>query len=625
MFLAVVVPPAVALVWLGLRLLEQDRALAAQRALERRDAAMQAVAYSLEQSLSEAQRWFVADTLPAGVVRFTLTSHGVRADPRERLAWVPAAPELLAAATREFIEPEQAEYRGDAVQALSTYETLAGSTSPAVRAGALLRVARVYRRDGAWDRSLVAYRKLTRLDAVAIDGMPADLVARRAIGLVLEDAGRFEELSREAAGLERDLLAGRWALDRAAWVLTVEQLARWLARDVAVPADSRLFSAAGEWLWQQRSQSGSNVAGAATRRLVNLEGAPVSFIVQTAESGSAAALAITPPVVESWLRTADSGGAFALMDDSGAIVAGDASGSATVRKTSTDTGLPWTIAVRADAFNGPDGELAGRRRLLALGLAAIVLLLAGGSAILWRVVQQQLAVAKLRTTFVSAVSHEFRTPLASLRHVTELLTESDAVPPHERRAFYEVLARNTDRLQRLVESLLDFSRMEEGRKPYELQLVRAGALARQVVADFVRDGRTRDAAIDVRVDEPADVDIQVDPVAAGQAIWNVLDNAVKYSPGQPVIQVTVAPHTDGIAIGVRDQGLGIPSTEQQQVFGKFVRGEQATALGIKGTGLGLSIVSHIMQAHGGTVEVESREGAGSAFVLIFPLAPVSPA
>jgi signal transduction histidine kinase len=240
-------------------------------------------------------------------------------------------------------------------------------------------------------------------------------------------------------------------------------------------------------------------------------------------------------------------------------------------------------------------------------------------------VQQQLAVAKLRTTFVSAVSHEFRTPLASLRHVTELLTESDAVPPHERRAFYEVLARNTDRLQRLVESLLDFSRMEEGRKPYELQLVRAGALARQVVADFVRDGRTRDAAIDVRVDEPADVDIQVDPVAAGQAIWNVLDNAVKYSPGQPVIQVTVAPHTDGIAIGVRDQGLGIPSTEQQQVFGKFVRGEQATALGIKGTGLGLSIVSHIMQAHGGTVEVESREGAGSAFVLIFPLAPVSPA
>jgi signal transduction histidine kinase len=218
------------------------------------------------------------------------------------------------------------------------------------------------------------------------------------------------------------------------------------------------------------------------------------------------------------------------------------------------------------------------------------------------------------------VSHEFRTPLASLRHVTELLTESDAVPPLERRAFYDVLARNTDRLQRLVESLLDFSRMEEGRRPYQLQHVRAGTLARQVVADFVRDGRTRDATIDVRVEEPADVEIKVDPVAVGQALWNVLENAVKYSPGQPVIQVTVGPHAEGVAIGVRDQGLGIPRTEQHQIFGRFVRGEQATRLGIKGTGLGLSIVSHVMQAHGGVVEVESREGIGSSFILIFPMA-----
>jgi two-component system phosphate regulon sensor histidine kinase PhoR len=100
----------------------------------------------------------------------------------------------------------------------------------------------------------------------------------------------------------------------------------------------------------------------------------------------------------------------------------------------------------------------------------------------------------------------------------------------------------------------------------------------------------------------------------------VLDKAVKYSPGQPVIQVTVAPHADGIAIGVRDQGLGIPRAEQRQIFGKFVRGGQATRLGIKGTGLGLSIVLHIMQAHGGAVEVESREGGGSSFVLIFPMA-----
>jgi signal transduction histidine kinase len=620
MFLAVVVPPAVTLVWLGLRLLEQDRSLAAQRALERRDAALQAVAYSLEQSLSDAQRWFVADTLPNGVVRFTLTSHGLRADPPERLAWLPAAPALVPASTREFIDAERAEFRGDSVQALSTYERLAASASDPIRAGALLRVARVYRRERSWDRALGAYRKLALIDDVAIDGMPADLVARRAIGFVLEDAGRSEDLSREAAGLERDLVASRWTLDRAAWALTVEQLAHWTGHDVAMTHDARLFSAAGEWLWDTWPWSDANAAAVATRRVGNVEGVPVSFIVRPTDSGTVVALAILPRVVGSWLQTTVSAGTFVLMDDSGAVVAGAPIDSATVRKTPVDTGLPWTIALPADAFNGLDGELSGRRRLLAVGLAAIVLLLAGGSAILWRVVQQQLAVAKLRTSFVSAVSHEFRTPLASLRHVTELLTESDAMAPHERRSFYDVLARNTDRLQRLVESLLDFSRMEEGRKPYDIREVRAGALARQVVAEFMRDGRTRGAAINVQVDETADVEIQVDPVAVGQAIWNVLDNAVKYSPGQPVIQVNVAPHSDGIAIGVRDQGLGIPRAEQRQIFGKFVRGEQATRLGIKGTGLGLSIVSHVMQAHGGAVEVESGEGDGSSFVLIFPTA-----
>jgi tetratricopeptide (TPR) repeat protein len=223
MFLAVVVPPAVTLVWLGLRLLEQDRALAAQRALERREAALQAVAYSLGQSVSEAQRWFVADTLPNGVARFTLTSHGVRAHPPERLAWMPATPSLVPAATREFIEAEQAEYSGDSSRALSMYERHAASAPKPLRAGVLLRVARVYRREGDWDRALGAYQKLALIDDVAIDGMPADLVARRAIGFVLADAGRTEELSREAVSLEHDLLAGRWTLDRAAWALMVEQ------------------------------------------------------------------------------------------------------------------------------------------------------------------------------------------------------------------------------------------------------------------------------------------------------------------------------------------------------------------------------------------------------------------
>jgi two-component system, OmpR family, sensor histidine kinase SenX3 len=95
---------------------------------------------------------------------------------------------------------------------------------------------------------------------------------------------------------------------------------------------------------------------------------------------------------------------------------------------------------------------------------------------------------------------------------------------------------------------------------------------------------------------------------------------VKYSPGRGRIRVSVEPHRAGIAIAVSDQGLGIPRAEQQTIFGRFVRGEQANKLGIKGTGLGLAMVSHIARAHGGSVEVESAEGAGSTFRLVLPKA-----
>ena len=120
------------------------------------------------------------------------------------------------------------------------------------------------------------------------------------------------------------------------------------------------------------------------------------------------------------------------------------------------------------------------------------MLLVAGSFVLWRVIQRELAVARLQTDFVAAVSHEFRTPLASLRHVTELLEENDDLPPERRRAFYEVLGRNTERLHRLVESLLDFARMEDGRKPYDLQPHRRRRRSTtDVVAEFRQDSRAR--------------------------------------------------------------------------------------------------------------------------------------
>jgi signal transduction histidine kinase len=263
-------------------------------------------------------------------------------------------------------------------------------------------------------------------------------------------------------------------------------------------------------------------------------------------------------------------------------------------------------------------EFAGRRRLLALGLAAIVLLLAGGGYLLWRVVQRELAIARLQTEFVSAVSHEFRTPLTSLLHVTELLEEDDDLPRERRRSFYGALGRNTQRLHRLVESLLDFARMEGGRKPYHLQPVDAGELAARVVADFRKEVEPRGFTIDLDVESQAVLLLRADADSLTNALWNLLDNAVKYSPQCQAVHVSVHRRPEGVAISVRDGGLGIPRHERKEIFRRFVRGEKASRLGIKGTGLGLAMVCHIVQAHGGAIELESEEGTGSTFRLVLP-------
>jgi two-component system phosphate regulon sensor histidine kinase PhoR len=119
------------------------------------------------------------------------------------------------------------------------------------------------------------------------------------------------------------------------------------------------------------------------------------------------------------------------------------------------------------------------------------------------------------------------------------------------------------------------------------------------------------------VDESAPP-LRADAAALTRALWNLLDNAIKYSEQEREVWVSVDGSPDGVAIAVRDHGLGIPHRERKEIFRKFIRGEKAKQLGIKGTGLGLAMVSHIVEAHGGTIELESEEGRGSTFRLVLP-------
>lgn len=613
LLLAVALPPAAMLVWLGWQLLMQDRALLAQRAFERRQAATDAAVHSLQLAIADAERHLVDDPVPAGMVRFYVSPAGIRAQPADRVAWLPA-PDAVAVENSRFAGAEMLEFGSDAERAVAAYLDMAHSADPSVRAGALLRIARIRRRQAQWDAALQAYRDLAGLDTVLIEGTPASLLARRAICDVLAEAVRTSELRNQAAALEGDLLRGRWAVDRAAWELALADLERWTGRKPIVSAEREAFSGVAEAIWLERPAGNARIVPAAT--------GPITLLARGYQK-TGVVLAVAATAVRVWADRAavdSAGGRVSLVGPAGETLIGTepAAAQPVVRVSASDSGLPWSIALHTAGVSPADPELANRRRLLSAGLAAILLLLAGGSYFLWRVVQRELAVARLQGEFVSAVSHEFRTPLTSLRHVTELLQERDDLPPDRRAAFYEALGRNTERLHRLVESLLDFGRMESGRKPYDLRPIDAGALVTRIVADFHREVSPRGVSVDLDVRVPSDTHVQVDASAFSNALWNLLDNAVKYSLHHPVIHVSVDPHPRGIAIAVRDEGLGIPAHEQKEIFGRFVRGTKAAELGIKGTGLGLAMVSHIVRAHGGAIELTSEEHAGSTFTMVIP-------
>jgi signal transduction histidine kinase len=159
--------------------------------------------------------------------------------------------------------------------------------------------------------------------------------------------------------------------------------------------------------------------------------------------------------------------------------------------------------------------------------------------------------------------------------------------------------------------------MESGRRPYAFQPVDASALTVGVVADFQKEVAPRGFTIDLE-ERTGDARVRADATSLTNALWNLLDNAVKYSPEASQVRVGVERRNGYVEISVRDQGLGIPANERPAIFDKFHRGEQARALGINGTGIGLAMVHEIVRAHHGHINVDSEPGRGSTFTIVLP-------
>jgi signal transduction histidine kinase len=232
-----------------------------------------------------------------------------------------------------------------------------------------------------------------------------------------------------------------------------------------------------------------------------------------------------------------------------------------------------------------------------------------------RAVLRELKVARLQSEFVAAVSHEFRTPLTTVRQLSEMLVRGRFSGEERRQQFCETLLRESDRLHKLVEGLLDFSRFETGDSAYRFETIEPGAFVRGIVADFEQRIMPQGFRIELAVPD-GEMHVRADRESLRCAIENLLDNAVKYSGDCRTIWVELQCDSGHVSITIRDHGLGIPAREQREIFEKFVRGTESKALRIKGTGIGLAMVRAIVKAHGGEILLKSEPGQGSRFTMV---------
>jgi len=272
-------------------------------------------------------------------------------------------------------------------------------------------------------------------------------------------------------------------------------------------------------------------------------------------------------------------------------------------------------------LQGTSVEAIGQRWAMQsfLILGALSLLMIGGLTLAYRSVSKEVALAHLKSDFVSNVSHELRTPLALIRLYAETLELGRITTPEKKEEYYRIIRKESERLTSLINNILDFSRIEAGHKEYDFRETDVAELVSSTLDAYRYQIEQQGFAFEQSID-PTIPAVRVDREAIARALVNLVNNALKYSANEKFLGVKLYRANDLLKLEVVDRGIGITRREQSKIFEKFYRTGDPLVHNTKGSGLGLSLVRHITRAHGGEVEVESTPGKGSKFILSLPLA-----
>jgi len=266
-----------------------------------------------------------------------------------------------------------------------------------------------------------------------------------------------------------------------------------------------------------------------------------------------------------------------------------------------------------------EAVVRARSKLNLIHIGILDVLLISAVWLVYRTLKKEMELMRLKGDFVSNVSHELRTPLSLIRMFTETLSLKRVQTEEKKEEYYEIILQETERLTRLINNILNFSRMEAGKKQYQFEPTALNEAVTGVMKTYTSHLEHEGFSISVQLADnlPA---IHADREAIAEALINILDNTVKYSTIDKYVRIKTGQTDSMLYAEVEDHVIGIDKQHHKKIFETFYRVSTGLTNNIKGSGLGLSLVKHIMDAHSGTIELESAPGKGSTFRLLFPIA-----
>jgi signal transduction histidine kinase len=328
---------------------------------------------------------------------------------------------------------------------------------------------------------------------------------------------------------------------------------------------------------------------------------------------------IMPKVLED--ITKDSGLDFKIVDERGQnITTGkeELTSKESLTLTFRMIPLPWKLLVSHPEIKAL--EKTARREIFFYGvlLTVIVALMLLGAVLIARDISRESETTRLKTEFVHNISHELKTPLTLIRLYGETLQRKENLTNEEKKECYEIITKESERLSHLINNVLDFSRIEMGRKEFDFKKGNLADVIRDTLESYRYHLEKKGFAIhkDIARDLP---EMNFDGEAIASVLINLLSNAMKFSPKEKEVTVRLFRDDENAVLQVADKGIGISPKEVSKIFQRFYQSENKTVSETRGSGLGLTLVKHITEAHNGRIQVESEPGKGSIFSVILPI------